>query len=83
MTRFHWTKETWGYALRDSKNCARATVVRGKPPHDPGFYAQVIASGMPDSGPYKSRLDAGDWAAGMLVKLELVPKGSALAPLTF
>lgn len=70
--RFSWTSEPFGYALRDINGNARATMVRN---HD-GFWGQIITRNMPDSGPYKSRREAADWVAGMLVRLELVPVGS-------
>lgn len=71
--RFHWTKESFGYALRDSNNYARATIVRPQPWQ---FWGQIITSNMPDSGPYKSRKEASDWVTGALLRLELVPADS-------
>ncbi len=67
--KFGWSHESFGYALRDGNGNARATMVR----NDEGFWGQIITRNMPDSGPYKSRKEAADWVAGMLVRLELVP----------
>jgi hypothetical protein len=70
--KFHWTAESFGYALRDANNYARATMVRN---HE-GFWGQIITANMPDSGPYRSRAEAAAWVARMLVAWELVPAGS-------
>lgn len=73
--RFHWTPEPFGYALRDGNGNARATMVR-----DPeGFWGQIVTRDMPDSGPYKSRKEAADWVALMLVRWGLVPADSLFA----
>lgn len=73
--RFAWTSESFGYALRDGNGNARATMVRD---HE-GFWGQVIARNMPDSGPYKSRKEAADWVTAHLMRLELVPPDSEFA----
>lgn len=75
--RFHWTKEPWGYALRDSNNRARATMISGKPPHAQGFYGQVIDAGMPESGPYKSRAECAEWVAQYFLR-EVAQPGDSL-----
>lgn len=75
MSRFAWTSETFGFALRDGNGNARATMVRN---HE-GFWGQIITRDMPDSGPYKSRKEAADWVAAMLVRLELMPADSEFA----
>lgn len=73
MSRFHWTTESFGYALRDSRNYARCCITRGK---EGGFYGLILASGLPDSGPYKSRKEAAEWVQRMAVQLEHLPADS-------
>ena len=76
MSRFHWTKETVGgnviYVLRDSRSYSRAIIVKN---HE-GFWGQIFTRDLPDSGPYKSRKEAADWVAHILVHFELVPTDS-------
>ena len=74
MTRFHWTTEPFGYALRDTRGYSRALVTR--PKIGEGYYGLLFQPGLPDAGPYKNRQDAANWVTGMLVRLELVPADS-------
>lgn len=80
--RFHWTLENNGdqlYALRDANGYTRACIhqeAKGQ-----GFYGLIFLRNLPDSGPYKSRQEAADWVARILVKLEAVPADSEFGPL--
>ena len=70
--RLSWSRESFGYALRDGDGLARATMVQNRE----GFWGQIITRNMPDSGPYKNRRDAAQWVARMMVRWELVPATS-------
>lgn len=80
MSRFYWTIEDCGYALRDSRGYTRAAIT--SPGHSEGFYGVVFQRGLPDSGPYKNRQDAADWVARILPTLDhTIPADSTFAPL--
>lgn len=64
--RYSWTVETYGYALRDGRGFPFAVLTSPGPRE--GFYSHILEADLPASGPYKTRKEAADWAAGMLVR---------------
>lgn len=76
---FHWTREGYGYALRDSRGYARAVIGS---PNRHQFFGILFIRNLPESGPYKSRKEAADWVTSMAVRLKHLPADSTFDDIT-
>lgn len=77
--KFHWTKEEYGYVLRDSRGYARSAITS---PNRHEFYGVLFVRDLPNSGPYKSRKEAADWVTRMAVRLGHLPSDSVFEEIT-
>lgn len=79
--KFHWTKEEYGYVLRDSNGYARSAItVRNTNRHQ--FYGVLFMRNLPKSGPYKSRKEAAEWVTSMAVRFGHLPSDSTFEDIT-
>jgi hypothetical protein len=72
--KFHWTIEKCGYALRDERGYTWSAITTPGPRK--GFNGLVFDTGLPSSGPYKSRQEAADWVIKTLLRLKPQLEGS-------
>ena len=77
--RFSWSREPWGYALRDGNGAPHVLLTRNAQ----GWFAALIAPKFPSNGPHKAIAAAANQAEAMLRRAGVMQKGDPVSEVPY